>query len=189
MEQVQSPADNMTRKGRAGSAECRTISICGIADPLSKGVCLVDRLEWTESCNFGIAEIDGQHRRIFGMINRLIDEKEATTHSETIGDLLAEMTAYAQEHLRYEERLLEEIGYPDLEPHKRLHRVYRKKTVDFCTATTLGVESVPEALLEYLRSWWLHHILHDDRAYMPFVEAGSTTTRADGPSGPRLAGS
>ncbi|MFH1279664.1 MAG: bacteriohemerythrin [Candidatus Eisenbacteria bacterium] len=147
----------------------------------------MDRLEWSESCSLGIAEIDEQHRQIFRMINRLIDEKEATVRSETIGDLLTEMTAYAQKHLRYEESLLEELGYPDLEPHKRHHRAYRKKTVEFCTATTLGVESVPEALLEYLRAWWLHHILQDDRAYVPFVQAGSATTRADGPSGPNLA--
>ena len=58
----------------------------------------------------------------------------------------------------------------DLTPNTLIaqHREFRKKTVDFCTATMLGVSKVPEALLDYLHDWLLEHLLNHDKAYKSF---------------------
>ena len=47
---------------------------------------------------------------------------------------------------------------------------FRKKTVDFSTATYLGNDHIPEVLLAYLVDWWVHHILEDDMAYRSFFK-------------------
>jgi hemerythrin len=46
----------------------------------------------------------------------------------------------------------------------------RKKIVRFSTATTLGVDQIPEFLPEYLGNWWVHHILQDDMVYRSFFK-------------------
>jgi hemerythrin len=65
---------------------------------------------------------------------------------------------------------MEAYGFPGLEEQKIQHRDFRKKTVDFCTATIIGVDQIPEALLEYLVGWLTHHILEDDMAYRSFFK-------------------
>jgi hemerythrin-like metal-binding protein len=80
------------------------------------------------------------------------------------------MTRYAQAHFKAEERLMEIYGFPGMEGQKIQHRDFRKKTVTFSTATTLGVDQIPDTLLEYLVDWWVHHILKDDMAYRSFFK-------------------
>jgi hemerythrin-like metal-binding protein len=59
-------------------------------------------------------------------------------------------------------------GYPDLDEHRQEHIAYRRKAIDFSTAATIGVESVPQILIDYLSEWWMHHILDEDMKYKPF---------------------
>jgi hemerythrin len=128
----------------------------------------MEKLNWTSRLSVGVDVFDEHHRRVILMINRLINAQQVTTDSEIISDLLSRMTAYAQEHLKAEEKLMAEYGYPQLEQHKAEHRAYTRKTVDFCTATQLGVQSIPQGLLDYLKSWWELHIQTTDKAYTHF---------------------
>ena len=129
----------------------------------------MEPVEWSEKFSVGVEELDQQHQQLVKMLNRLISKRETTdTHSETISDMLLAMTRYAQKHFKTEENLMEAYGYPGLEEQKQEHRVYRIKTVDFSTATTLGIDAVPEILLTYLFEWWIHHILDEDMKYKPF---------------------
>jgi len=66
--------------------------------------------------------------------------------------------------------LMEAYGYPGLDEQKIQHHDFRKKTVGFTTATTLGMDHVPEDLLKYLSDWLVHHILEDDMAYRAFFK-------------------
>jgi hemerythrin-like metal-binding protein len=103
------------------------------------------------------------------MLNRLISTPEAKdAGSETISDILTAMTRYSLEHFKTEEGLMKAHGYPKFEEHRREHINYRKKAIDFSTATSLGVESVPQILVSYLSEWWIHHILEEDMKYKPF---------------------
>lgn len=129
----------------------------------------METIQWSEKFSVGVEELDQQHQQLIKMLNRLISTPETMdTHSETISEILQAMTRYAQEHFKTEEKLLRAYDYPDLEKHKLEHIAYRKKTLDFSTATIVGVESVPEILLAYLADWWVHHILDEDMKYKSF---------------------
>jgi hemerythrin len=128
----------------------------------------MEKLLWTPSLSVGVAAFDEQHKSVILMINRLIDARHAGTKSETVSDLLSKMTVYAQQHLKAEEKMMVDYGYPQMAQHKAEHMDYIKKTANFCIATQIGVDGIPLSLLEYLRSWWEHHILVTDKAYMPF---------------------
>ena len=116
----------------------------------------------------GIDSIDRQHQKLIGMINRLVKATDLTVRSEHVSDILTEMTRYASEHFRTEEELMEEYAYPLLTEHKALHQEFRKKTLEICNATMLGVESVPQVMFNYLRDWLRNHILTEDMKYRDF---------------------
>jgi hemerythrin-like metal-binding protein len=129
----------------------------------------MEPVQWSEKLSVGVEELDQQHQEIIKMLNHLISTSETVdTDSETISDILLEMTRYAQKHFKTEEKLMKAYNYPGLEEQKKEHRAYRIKTVDFSTAVTLRVEAVPEILLAYLFDWWIHHILDEDMKYKPF---------------------
>ena len=128
----------------------------------------VEQIIWTEDFSVGVARIDEQHKRLIGMINRLISAPQARARSETISDLLNDMTSYAQEHFATEEALMRQYNYPQLEEHVAQHRTFREKTVGFCSAAILDAPGLPEAMLYYLRNWLVDHILNSDMAFKPF---------------------
>jgi hemerythrin len=123
---------------------------------------------WTEEFSVGVFEMDRQHKKLIGMLNRLINEPEAQTQSETISDLLSGMIAYAREHFRDEEALMAEYGYPFKDQQMEQHKAFVKKTVDFCSAVEVGVDSVPQVMLDYLKDWLIQHILQQDMGYKTF---------------------
>ena len=128
----------------------------------------MEQITWTEDFSVGVVRLNEQHKRLIQMINRLIAEPQTTTSSETVSDLLNDMTKYAQEHFAIEEDLMRQHNYPHLEEHIVQHRSFQKKTVDFCSATMLDVTAVPEIMLHYLRDWLVEHILKSDMVYKPF---------------------
>lgn len=125
---------------------------------------------WNESFSVGVQKIDGQHKKLIGMINRLIEEQKQLTEQSTIAELLTEMTDYAREHFRTEEYLMAEYGYEAKDVHARLHGEFVEKTQEFIT-TDAGPNYLSRALLEYLKTWLVSHILNEDMKYRAFFAA------------------
>ena len=123
---------------------------------------------WTDDFSVGVSLFDEQHKQLVNMLNKLISHPEATTDSETISDLLTDMTQYAHEHFKAEEKLMQQYDFPDYGSHKNRHREFLKQVVTFCNATYLGSEKVPRQVLEFLTNWWSTHILEEDMAYKDF---------------------
>lgn len=131
----------------------------------------MDTISWKNDFSVGITEMDNQHKKLLAMINRLIEEQKALTDPVTIGELLTEMTDYAQEHFRAEEFLLAEYGYDKKAEHEGLHQSFIDKTISFYSATDIGPNILSNALLDYLSSWLLDHILKEDMRYKDFLRS------------------
>ena len=129
----------------------------------------METINWSARYSVGVEKLDEQHKQIIGMLNRLVTSPVARdANSEAISEILTTMTRFSLEHFKTEENLLKTHGYPDFEKHRQEHGVYRRKTIDFSTASGLGVESVPQILIAYLFEWWTHHILEEDMKYKSF---------------------
>jgi hemerythrin len=129
---------------------------------------MMEKITWTPELSVGVAVFDEHHKWMILMINRLIDVQAEATNSEAVSDLLDRMTRYARDHLKAEEQMMAEHGYPQLAQHRAQQMAYIKKTADFCTATQVGVDGIPQGLLGYLRNWWAQHIQNTDKAYTAF---------------------
>lgn len=127
----------------------------------------MDRIAWNDSFSVGVPKMDRQHQVIIDMVNVLLDNSDSDVDSEIISDTLTRMTEYAQEHFRNEEDYLLESGHPDIETHKAAHREFRKKTVALCMDTMKHQNTIPAETLEFLKNWWVTHILETDMQYNP----------------------
>ena len=132
----------------------------------------MEHIIWNDSFSVGVTEIDNQHARLVKMINRLIDEQKQLTDQTTIAELLTQMTDYAGEHFRSEEFLMAEYGYENLTAHVRIHGEFLARTMEFMSASSnVGPNLLSKALLEYLKSWLVNHILEEDMKYKTFFQA------------------
>jgi hemerythrin len=77
-------------------------------------------LQWTDDLAVGVAEIDGQHRELFGRAARLI-EGLRLGEPEDIGELLRYLHEYVVEHFGAEEALMREVRYAGYQRHKAQH--------------------------------------------------------------------
>ena len=131
----------------------------------------METINWNESFSVGVAEMDNQHKKLVSMINRLIEEQHTLTEPVTIAQLLTEMTDYAQVHFRAEEYLMAEYGFDHLDDQVASHEEFISKTISFMSAADVGPNILSKALLEYLKSWLVGHILQDDMQYKEFFQA------------------
>ena len=130
----------------------------------------VDKIIWSEDFSVGCEAIDEQHKKIVELINILIVHHNASVHSETIAYVIDELMLYSLHHLEYEEKLLEELQYPEFSQHKEDHSKYKGKIVDIVFKVSKDNKETPVELLEFLEEWWSNHILKEDMAYKPFLE-------------------
>jgi len=125
-------------------------------------------INWRNEFSVGVKEMDEQHKKLINMINRLIKEQKTLTDPTTIAELLTEMTDYAQVHFRAEEYLMAEYGYDKKAQQEKQHQAFIDKTVAFYSATDLGPNMLSTALLDYLATWLIGHILKEDMKYKKF---------------------
>lgn len=128
----------------------------------------MESISWKQEFSVGVKEMDEQHKKLIGMINRLIAEQKMLTEPTTIAGLLTEMTDYAQVHFRAEEYLMAEYGYEHKALQEKQHQEFIDKTIDFYSAADLGPNMLSTALLDYLRVWLIGHILKEDMKYKEF---------------------
>ena len=128
------------------------------------------KLVWKEDYSVGVPVLDGQHKKLFGIINTLVELGNVGSSSEEINEVLTSMTQYAHIHFDSEEKYMDSVGFPDLKQHEREHLEFTEKTTEFCFDVMDGDEEIPARIIDYLRHWWTDHILEQDMAYKRFVE-------------------
>ncbi len=125
---------------------------------------------WSEDFSVGVHRFDEQHKQLIGMLNQLIRDPSATTNSETVSEILARMTDYAQEHFKAEEDLMLEHDYPGYREHRSHHQAFLHQVVQFSAATNRGDEMIPQKLFDFLKDWLATHVLEEDMAYRDFFQ-------------------
>jgi len=125
---------------------------------------------WDESYSVGVKELDEQHQQIIKIVNRLIKEKDLKVNSETISDVLAELTQYAEFHFRIEEEYMKKHDFPGYSVHKELHSTFRLQLITFAIEIVAEKETIPDEVIDYLKNWWLKHILKSDMKFKKYFE-------------------
>ncbi|MEJ2345264.1 MAG: bacteriohemerythrin [Gammaproteobacteria bacterium] len=122
--------------------------------------------QWDASYCVGIPEVDDQHEKLVGMVNRLDEAVTAGRDETAIDQILKGLLDYTRYHFGTEERLMEAAGLQDDEhykKHKNQHIDFVNTVVEEVTALRRNHEPVSAPLLQYLIKWLVEHILGSDR--------------------------
>lgn len=123
-------------------------------------------VDWSDTYTVNNREMDGQHQRLFVIVNELHKAILAKKNRDEIGNILNRLAAHTQSHFAAEERLMQACGYHDYERHKEeherlLHQVgeleyeFRKETGGLA----------PGILASLIKDWLLRHIIGMDKDY------------------------
>ena len=123
---------------------------------------------WTSNLNTGIEAIDKQHRMIVDYINQLDDARTCGGKKELVAKVIHNLVAYTISHFNYEEKMLEQAGYPFLKAHQNVHQLFAKRLSEYHERFKRG-ENISEELHSFMFNWLFGHIRHDDMDYVPSV--------------------
>jgi len=119
-------------------------------------------LKWTRDFEVGISSIDDQHKRLCSMVTEFENAVSFGHGLEMIGIILKNLVDYVKYHFEDEERVMAELGYPDLEAHKLLHKGLVLDVKKILLNLKAGKEIDPDELITFLHNWLAEHILGED---------------------------
>lgn len=86
-------------------------------------------LDWEDSLSVKINSIDDQHKKLVSMINEFYDSIINRTNNDGLLKLIAEMKNYTV-LVSHEEKLMQQLKYPDYAQHKKEHDLFVAKVLD-----------------------------------------------------------
>jgi len=130
----------------------------------------MELISWKESLNVGIKDIDGQHRRLVALINKLFEAMSQGKSKEIMHSVFSELSNYVITHFATEEKLMKKYKYSDYDQHKQEHKFFIDKLNEFKIKFSNGNLSISLEVLNFLKDWLLKHIIGTDRKYIPLFK-------------------
>ena len=112
--------------------------------------------------------IDTQHQAIISIINSLeflIKIDEADFYLTTTMNII---NSYTKIHFAVEEELMKKAGYKGYAAHKAIHERMVKEA--YAAANQSLRTHDPKMYLEFLKSWWVDHIIDCDMDYQTSIK-------------------
>ncbi len=130
----------------------------------------VPLMSWENKYSVGVAEMDAQHQKWIGILNRLHEAMLAGKAQELQRSILSEIVAYTRTHFLQEELMLKTKGYPMLAPHRMLHLDFARQVRDIETKLQAGRSVLTIDIMEFLKQWLAKHILTEDTQYGGWIK-------------------
>jgi hemerythrin-like metal-binding protein len=127
---------------------------------------------WKEGFRTGVEHIDGQHKQFFYLLNELSIAIEQRREKDILDLLIADLERYARVHFSTEEKLMEGMGYPDLPRHRGEHEYFAEQLAALKARQKKGEERVGASALEFMRDWFMNHILDEDLKWAGMLFSG-----------------
>lgn len=139
----------------------------------------MEKINWNQSYELDIPEIDSQHLNLVFLINEVYSIIESENiedkHDKTLV-LIGKLLDYANYHFATEEKLFEENNYPSIESHKKKHEKFHLMITKYAELYNGGILELID-MVEFLTEWLFNHIAHEDKAFAHFVKNKKATLR------------
>jgi hemerythrin len=126
---------------------------------------------WDPKYATGNLAVDGQHRKLFEMVNSLHDSLLAGHGKEKMGPTLKGLATYTVEHFKTEEGLMTAQAYPGFPEHKRKHDELLGQVSQLVKDFDEGKLTLPLTLARFLSDWIRHHIEDEDQKMTQWLRA------------------
>jgi hemerythrin len=121
---------------------------------------------WQPDYEFGIPDIDKQHKHFLDLLNRFYDGLAENNMKNHLVALLNEALDYAHYHFSEEERMMKDIGYGAILEQRKMHSSMESKIEEYKEKIVLDRIVVSLTMTNEFRGWFNDHILGEDKKYV-----------------------
>ncbi|MDF1555845.1 MAG: bacteriohemerythrin [Deferrisomatales bacterium] len=140
-------------------------------------------IQWRRQFEIGVEEVDAEHRHLAHLVNSFYDLFRAGAGADKVYTVLNLLVQYVETHFKHEEGLMEAGGYPELERHRALHDTLTEQIFTLNEQCAAGVARLTQATMEFLKTWLLDHILHEDMLIAAHLQGRALPPGFHGPGG------
>jgi hemerythrin len=137
-------------------------------------------IRWQESFFIGEPTIDADHQVIVSLLNELSDAHEDENVRDVVGSVLNALVVYISGHFEREECLMRQFHYPELLRHQEEHRRFAARVHLIQSQYLAGEHSAVDELLDFLKNWFVDHILGEDTQLRPWVDGEKSVPDSSG---------
>ena len=125
---------------------------------------------WADDMVIDNGPIDQDHKMLVEQVNQLHTATDAGRGQEVVGRLLGELISSTVEHIRREEQVMAQIGYPRLQEHQASHVQFVDDLHALQRKFAAGGITVAAQLSSLLRDWLSVHIRRYDKDILVFTQ-------------------
>lgn len=133
--------------------------------------------EWAQDMVIDDGPIDADHRRLIDQVNELHTATSQGQGHSVVCQLLEQLLADTAEHLRQEERQMQQAGYPHMDRHRMGHDRFEAELRALQAKYQSGSITVASQLSTLLRDWLSLHIRRNDKELRQFLQTQRRSPR------------
>ena len=122
-------------------------------------------IAWDKCFELGIEEFDDAHKHLVDLLNEAYDDFTNEAGCRPLAAILDTLIDYAKLHFASEERWMRSRKYPELVQHILEHEKFTLTILDIQKDLHDGKANLSLAVLEFLKTWLIDHILLTDSEY------------------------
>jgi hemerythrin len=142
--------------------------------------------QWRQEWVLDLKDIDDQHRMLVESVNRLSPlYLKLTRHPKGDNETRTKLTGRLnllygdlEQHFRAEEKLMQEVAYPDYRSHAHAHVMLLAELKNYCNRIANRDEDLDIGTLYSLKTWFITHML-DDREFAAHFHASGRAGGAE----------
>lgn len=123
-------------------------------------------MKWSDDLSVQVDEIDGQHKKLIDLINKLHDAMLTKQGKQIVSQIIDELAAYTVYHFQTEEKYMLQFKYPALTRHKKEHDNFVNTVDTFHKDYEAGKLGLSIEIMTFLRDWVSNHIKGTDQQYI-----------------------
>ena len=126
-------------------------------------------MEWQKTFEVGHNKIDMEHRVFFELVQSIAAAEAQEASRDKIRRLIAETTKYAEFHFLSEENIMIDVGYPNFEEHRELHKSLLRKMQKYVVSFESGDSNIHD-LVRFLVDWFVKHTTTEDLLLSKYIK-------------------
>lgn len=126
-------------------------------------------LEWKEEWNCGEPTIDGQHRELVEIGNKLIFLTVSGASPQSISDQIDHLMLFVANHFSAEEQITSKLNFPDFEQHQKIHQSLLIRAGEISSGFLKDHNKSPISLAFIINDLIVGHLINDDRKFFSYI--------------------
>ena len=131
------------------------------------------KIEWDEKLSVDIPEIDELQKKMFALINALIDLMENDAEGKECTNMISEISEYSKYYFSIEEEYLRTNKYPEFLNHAKKHRKFESFVMALRRLVADDKNNLNDEMINNLRDLLINHIKTYDSRFVPFLRTNN----------------